>query len=336
MKTSLNKNYYWGKGLTLTILSTMKNYCSRVGVSLAFSLLSFGLWINPTLAGDPFRLENSRNIGEKTEAAFKALFEEGNYPQAKSYLIEADETEINDPMVCAMRSSLAYTDQDWNTMKTYATKTIHVAEKIKSEDPLRGNLYLAVGNFLEGAYLFKQDGPLAAINKLQLVFNYFDKAESVNSDDPELTLIKGYFNLILAVNLPFSSPEEAIKNLQKYAEPKYLVNRGIALAYRDLKDYDRALEFVDRAIESTPNNPELYYLKGQILRKKGETHEDLSTLNEAIKYYDIALEKIEQLPVEAVQKPLKRERRKAQEKIDHLKASLEKVTPETSPEFSEP
>ena len=331
MKTNLNKNYYWGNALTLNIVSTMKNYCSCFGVTFAFSLLSSCLWINPSLAADPFRSENPRNIGEKTEAAFKALFEEGNYPQAKSYLIEADETEINDPMVFALRASLAYTEQDWETMKTYASKTIEVAEKIKSEDPLRSNLYLAVGNFLEGAYLFQQDGPIAAINKLQLVFKYFDEAEAVNPKDPELNLIKGYLNLILAVNLPFSSPEEAIERLQEYAAPKYLVHRGIALAYRDLKDYDKALEFVEKAIESTPNNPELYYLKGQILRRRGENNEDLLVLNEAIKYYDIALEKVEQLPVKAVQKPLQRERRKAQEKIDYIQASLERVDSEINP-----
>ena len=336
MKTNLNKKNYRSTTLTANILSTLKDYCSCLGVAFAFSLLSSCLWINPSLAADPFRSEDPRNIGEKAEAAFKALFEDGDYPQAKSYLIEADEIEINDPMVFALRASLAYTEQDWETMKTYASKTIEVAENIKSEDPLRSNLYLAVGNFLEGAYLFQQDGPIAAINKLQLVFKYFDEAEAINSKDPELNLIKGYLNLFLAVNLPFSTPEEAIERFQEYAAPKYLVNRGIALAYRDLKDYDKALEFTEKAIESTPNNPELYYLKGQILRKRGEKNKDLLALNEAIKYYDIALEKVEQLPFKAVQKPLRRERRKAQEKIEYIQASLKGVNPEIKPTSNPP
>jgi tetratricopeptide (TPR) repeat protein len=162
---------------------------------------------------------------------------------------------------------------------------------------------------------------MAAIEKLPKVFDYFDAAEKVDKNDPELNLIKGYLNLFLAVKLPFSSAEEAITKLKDYAAPKFLVNRGIAIAYRDLNNYDKALEYVELAIESTPLNPELYYLKGQILRQKGQSEENLDLLNKALKNFDIALEKSEQLPLQAVQKPLTRERRKTQEKIDEIMAS---------------
>ena len=40
-----------------------------------------------------------------------------------------------------------------------------------------------------------------------------------------------------------------------------------AVAYRDLKEYDNALKFVDKALEIAPENPEHYYLKGQILMR---------------------------------------------------------------------
>jgi len=293
--------------------------------STLISLLSLIFSLSPSWAGDPFRLHNPRNIGNNTELAFKALFEDGNYPKAKEYLILAESTEQNDPMLPALRSALAYTDQDWETMSDYASKTIKVAEDIAKEDPLRSNLYLAVGNFLKGAYQFKQDGAVAALNKLQLVFQYFDEAEKIDGNDPELNLIKGYLNLILAVNLPFSTPEQAIEKLQKYAYPQYLVNRGIALAYRDLDEYDLALAFVDKAIESTPVNPELYYLKGQILRQKGQTENNISLLEEALKNFDLALAQVEQLPVEAVQKPLNREKRKTIEKIAELSKSGSKT-----------
>jgi tetratricopeptide (TPR) repeat protein len=307
---------------TINIVPKMgKSWRSRA-ITIILSLLSFSISINPSFAGDPFRSNNERNIGEKTEAAFKALFEEGNYQQAKIYLEKAESVEKNDPMLMAMRASLAYTEQDWQTMKNYASKTIQTANNLKSSDPLRSNLYLGVGNFLEGAYIFQKDGPIPALSKLQLVFNYLDEAEKIDAKDPELNLIKGYLNLLLAVKFPFSSPEEAITKLQDYASPKFLVNRGIAIAYRDLKNYDQALEFVNLAIESTPLNPELYYLKGQILRQKGELNQDLNLLNEALKNFEIALAKIEQLPVEAVQKPLQRERRKTLEKIESLKVGV--------------
>jgi tetratricopeptide (TPR) repeat protein len=100
------------------------------------------------------------------------------------------------------------------------------------------------------------------------VFQYLETAEKANPTDPELNLLKGYMDLILAVNLPFSSPQEAIERLETYGSPDYLVDRGIALAYRNLKQYDQALQFIDNALKATPNNPELMYLKGQILEFK--------------------------------------------------------------------
>jgi tetratricopeptide (TPR) repeat protein len=310
------------------------NYWGSVTGKIALSVLCFAFSLNPCFAADPFRTQNQRNIGEKTEAAFKALFEDGNYQQAKTYLQEADKIENNDPMLPALRASLAYTEQDWQTFKQYALKTINIANKIKSDDPLRSNLYLAVGNFLEGAYLFQKEGPIPALAKLQQVFNYFDAAEKIDANDPEFNLIKGYLNLLLAVKFPFSSPEEAISRLQDYAAPKFLVNRGIAIAYRDLNRHDQALEFVNLAIESTPLNPELYYLKGQILRQKGQEIEDIELLNEALKNFEIALAKLEQLPLEAVQKPLQREKRKTLEKIESIKGSSGKPNSEILPTIS--
>lgn len=324
----LNKKNTLKKGQSNFNFLFAKNYYLRFSSAyLITAILSFFICINPSLAGDPFRTEDQRNIGNKTEAAFKALFEDGNYKKTKTYLVEASESEKNDPLVHAIRASIAYTEQDWEEMQTYALKTVKVADKISSDDPLRGNLYLAVGNFLEGTYIFQKEGPVPAITKLQQVFTYFDKAEKIDNDDPELNLIKGYLNLFLAVKLPFSSAEEAIARLENYAAPKYLVNRGIAIAYRDLKKYDEALKYVELAIKGTPFNPEIYYLKGQILRKKGRDEENIEVLTEALKYFDIALEKQEQLPVEAVKKPLNRERRKTQEKIDEIIASKNNPTP---------
>ncbi len=284
-----------------------------------FSVFSWFSVVSLALAGDPFRTTDPRHISEETELAFKALFEEGNYLQAKEYLSLPKDNNFNDPLAYALRASLAYTEEDWNNLDIYAQKTLDTAQSVVKDDPLRGNLYLAVGNFLMGASEYQKKGALAAITRLQSVFDYFDKAETIDPTDPELNLIKGYLNLFLAVNLPFSNPEQAIANLQTYASPQYLVNRGIALAYRDLKDYELALTFVNKAIESTPLNPELYYLRGQILRGKGQSQNNILILEEAVKNFDIAIAKINQLPLEAVQKPLQREKRKTLEKIEELR-----------------
>ena len=288
------------------------------GISLYLSLaatLVVSFWGNPSLAGDPFRAKNARDIGDKTEKAFEELFVRGNYQQAKKVLIRAVSVESDEPLAHAMLASLAYTEKDWETIKDCAIATLKTAEVLKDKDPVRGHLYLAVGHFLEGTYMYHKDGPIAAITKLQKVFHHFDKAEDINSKDPELNLIKGYMDLMLAVNLPFTSPEQAIERFESNASPKYLVDRGIAIAYRDLDKHDRALEFADLALEQTPKNPEVQYLKAQILRSIARRENDLSVFQEALEYFDLALKKVDRLP-ESVAKSLRRERRKTQERLD--------------------
>lgn len=278
---------------------------------------SLSIWALPGWAGDPFRSQNSRDIGDKTEGAFKTLFEQGNYKQAKNELVEAEKGNENDPLTYALRASLAYTEEDWQNMKLYAQKTISSAEKLKNTDKLRSNLYLAVGNFLEGAYTYNQEDPVAALNKLPVVFDYFDGAEAIAPNDPELNLIKGYLDLFLAVNLPFSTPEQAITRFQSYGAPNYLVYRGIAVAYRDLDKPSKALPFVEQALKITPDNPELYYLKAQILRKEDKDGKSLDTQKTALQYFDQALAKADQLPP-FILKSLRNERDRTENRIEKL------------------
>jgi tetratricopeptide (TPR) repeat protein len=248
--------------------------------STAVVLLS--VWVTPTLADDPFRSSNPRDIGPNTQGAFEAIFKDGNYQQAKSYLSKAEASEPNEPLAYAMLASLAYTNQDWETLNSYATKTSETAQKLKNTDPLRGNLYIAVGQFLEGTYKFKKQGPVGALTGLPKVFQALDDAKKVDPNDPELNLLTGYMDLILAVNLPFSDPAKAINQLENYAAPKYLAYRGIAVGYRDLKQNDKAMTYVDRALSETPGNPDLLYLKAQILRNKGEKQKSLEFFNKAL------------------------------------------------------
>lgn len=281
--------------------------------------MAIGLSNSVALGKDPFRSENPREIGKYTEEAFKTVFLEGDYKTVNKKLELAESEEANEPLNYALLASLAYTEKDWENIKKYATKTLETAQFLSVEDPVRGNLYLAVGHFLDGAYIYEKQGALEAINKLQLVFKYFDAAEENDSNDPELNLIKGYVDLLLAVNLPFSSPEQAITRFETYAAPNYLVERGLAVAYRDLKQYDQALEYANKALETAPDNPEHYYLKGQILRQIGKKENDLEILADAIENFEQALEKSAQLP-DFVLETLERENRLTKEKIAEIES----------------
>jgi tetratricopeptide (TPR) repeat protein len=239
----------------------------------------------PALAGDPFRPNAPHRIEDSTEAAFYAIFRDGNYVEAEAILANA--RDRSDPMFHAMAAALAYLDKDWEGLRTNATRTQQTAESIISQDPLRGNLYSAVGIFLEGAYVLQTQGARGtptALGMLQKVFDRLDEAERINPQDPELSLIKGFMDLLLAVNLPFANPERAIQRLNTYGYPVYVAQRGIAIGYRDLGENENALQAVDAALAAAPNNPDLLYLKAQILRRLGRNSESISFFAQALEY----------------------------------------------------
>jgi tetratricopeptide (TPR) repeat protein len=283
------------------------------------TIIFFNLLITPLMAGDPFRSRDTHKIGEQTEAAFKAIFQKGDYPAAERYLQKALTTEVDEPLAYAMKASLAYGNKDWATLDNYSQKTLETGKKLIPSNPLRGNLYTAVGYFLDGAVILTREGTVngasQALSRLRKVFEYLDRAEAISARDPELNLIRGYMDLMLAVNLPFTSPDEAIDKLERNAAPDYLVDRGIALAYRDLKQYPQALEYVNRALKATADNPEIYYLKAQILHEQGKKDYNQSLIRDAIANFDQALAKKSQLPTHLV-KQIESERNQA---INRLK-----------------
>jgi tetratricopeptide (TPR) repeat protein len=264
---------------------------STLAGTALFLLSSFG---NPALAGDPFDRSEPHAIGDKTEAAFDAMFKEGNYPKAVELIDRAVLEEPNEPMAHAIKASLVYLyEGEWDEFKTYADRTRQTAEALVASDPLRGHLYTAVGHFFEGAYAFKTEGAVSgtpkALAQLRQVFENLESAEQTDSTDPELNIIKGFMDLLLAVNLPFANPDEPIERLKNYAAPDYLAYRGLAIGYRDLDRTDEAMAEVDKALELTPNNPEVWYLKAQIFVEQGKHKESLE-------WFKKALDKKDQLP----------------------------------------
>jgi tetratricopeptide (TPR) repeat protein len=267
----------------------------RLGLAVAGAstlVLQFGSL--PALA-DPFRAENpSDTIGAETEKAFDEMFREGDYPEA-ARILRAASGEDDDPLYQAMMASMAYLERDWAALLQRAEATQAAAEVlIASSDEtaqLRGHLYAAVGIFLEGAHLLRTEGIAQgtprALGMLQQVFDHLDDAEDINAEDPELSLLKGFMDLLLAVNLPFANPENAIARLDNYGAPEFVAQRGIAIGYRDLREYSDALVAVDAAIAAAgTTNPELSYLKAQILAGLGRRSDSLTYFAEALEYSD--------------------------------------------------
>ncbi|QYX32621.1 Sll0314/Alr1548 family TPR repeat-containing protein [Sphaerospermopsis torques-reginae] len=289
-------------------------------VAFATTLI-LNLWVNPSLAGDPFRSSEPHKIGDRTEAAFTAIFQQGNYPVAEDHLKKAIADEPDEPLAYALKASLAYTNQDLVNLEKYSKKTLEAGQKLIATNQLRGNLYTGVGNFLEGAVILTREGTVngasKAFTRLTRVYEYLDRAEAINANDPELNLIKGYMNLMLAVNLPFISPDQAIEQLEQNAAPGYLVDRGIALAYRDLKKYPQALDYVNRALKNTSDNPEIYYLKAQILYLQGKQDKSQNLVKEAIAYFEKALTKKSQLPASLVRQ-IESERNQAKNRLNNI------------------
>jgi tetratricopeptide (TPR) repeat protein len=294
----MTKNFFSPDSIILSRLTRLTQ--ASFGVAIAFTLA-----INPSWAGDPFRSQNPRNIDDNTEAAFKAVFQQGDYPTAERYLSQVISSSSGEPLAYAMKASLAYINGDLAGLDNYGRRTLEAGQKLVKTDRLRGNIYTGVGHFLEGAAIITREGTLRgapqALSRLRLVYEYLDRAEAISPRDPELNLLRGYMDLMLSVSLPFANPDEAINRLQTNAAPEYLTNRGIAVAYRDLKQYPQALDYANRAIKAAADNPELYYLKAQILKEQGRREKSQQLLREAIANFDKALTKRSQLPKQLVQ-----------------------------------
>jgi tetratricopeptide (TPR) repeat protein len=250
--------------------------------------LSGPLLSNPAWAGDPFRPSApSASIDNRTDTAFSLIFHDGNYVEARQALDAAEAAGSNDPLIYAMQASMAFLDQDWAELTRYGQKTQDQAIALATTDELRSELYQAVGIFFKGAAVLKEQGIARgtpqALAMLQQVFSHIDSAEEINPNDPELNLLKGFMDLMLAVNLPFSNPAQAIERLEASA-PEYVAQRGIALGYRDLEEYTNATTAVDAALRAAPNNPEIMALKAQILARQSQRDDSLEWYEKALTY----------------------------------------------------
>lgn len=286
----------------------------------AIALMSWAVAIAPAQA-DPFRPNDPRAIDPQTETAFEQVFAEGNYPAARVTLDAAIAANSPDPLTYALRAALAYLDQDWDRVQQMADRTLSTARNL--DDPLRRELYQGIAYALQGGYLISEggQGPVQgapeALALLPQANTALAAAAAMDPQDPELNLVQGYLALALSNVLPFGNVDSAIAPLQTSA-PNYLAHRGLAVVYRRTRDYDRALAEIDQALALTPNNPELWYLRGQILQRwaEAQTPVNLPALDEAVNLFEQVLAVRDQLPEAAMDHLSKNELRRLRRSID--------------------
>ncbi|MEO1132573.1 MAG: Sll0314/Alr1548 family TPR repeat-containing protein, partial [Cyanobacteria bacterium J06639_1] len=212
--------------------------------------------------------------------------------------------EPNEPIVYALLASVAYQEGNLTEVEAMANKTLEVAKALKPTDPLRGNLYEGVGHGLVAAHRVLQDGVTVglprALPTLTQLFASISAANKVDPDDPELNLVNGYMDLLL------TRRDKALAQFDR-AAPAYLAYRGRALTLRDLDRDREALAVVDEAIAIACDNPELYYLKAQLLRR-------VDDYPQSLEYFNRALAQSELLPANIV-KQMTRERDSVQRKL---------------------
>jgi tetratricopeptide (TPR) repeat protein len=271
--------------------------------STTFAPIShFNPTITAAIAGKPAPKPNSNMVfptsgirtkqGANVERAKEAMFRDGDYVKAKQYLNAALTTEPNDPLTYAMNTLYPFSAGDYEKVREYGEKTTKTAEQLMKTNPMRGNLYQGVGLAILGAYEMKKanGGALGALSKLQKVFEYMDKAKKIEPNNSELNLIKGYMDLLLAVNVPFADTNQALEQL-KNAEPRYLALRGTYIGHRDLKEYDKASVAINAALKIAPQNPEFTYYKAQLLAIRGREQNNETELRESIKLFEVAYQK---------------------------------------------
>ena len=300
---------------TVSSQAALKTLSRVVGTAI----VAASLWTGSVFAKDPFRTTNPRPISENTQAAFEAFFKKGDYKSAANYLKQLDP---NDPLSLAMRASLTYSDMLGERDKakktamleefqTFATQTRGAAERLMGNDPLRGNLYLAVSHFFDGVYAFTKEGTVRGtakvLGELQQILKYLNEAEAKSPNDPELNLLRGYIDVYTGIYMPFSNPDKGLERLQKFASPRYLADRGLAMGYLEMQQYDKAITAVESAIAAAPDNPELWYLKSRILAKQGKDQESVA-------YLERAIAKKDQLPNGLVRE-MERALRKTKERL---------------------
>lgn len=270
----------------------MQQFIRRYG---AMPLAVVLLCANSALAADPFRVGiKARPIGTSLQSAFEDFFRYGKYQSSSEKLTKAEAENPDEPLVYTLQAATAYQNNQKEAFLMTLPKIRAASKVIATKDSARSHLYQGIAQGLEGYFLKDSVADLPkTLTYASSMLLEIDKAHQLSPNDPEINLFVGFVNMVLSKN------DEALKNFQK-AGPPYLALRGQALVYRDTNDYANAQIAVNKAIAIAPQNPELLYLKAQILVKQKNP-------TEAVKFFDQAIKLGNQLP-EGTLKQIKKER----------------------------
>ncbi len=272
----------------------------RPGFWISISVATL-LWSSPGLAADPFRTGNSaRSMGPSLEAAFTDFFQNGNYKTSVQKLDQAQLENPNEPLVYTLKAAIAYLYGQQDQIMPLTEKIQTASESIRAKDATRYHLYRGIAQGLKGSTYYLENGLLGLAQATPYISSMLleiDKAHRLSPEDPEVNLIVAYIDTVL------QKYDKALIGFSK-AAPSYLNYRGQALVYRDTKNYDKAIEMVDKALAAAPNNPELFYLKGQIsaLQRKPAA---------AVSYFDQALVLGRELPASTTRQILRERKTQA-------------------------
>ncbi len=250
-------------------------------------LVSFGA--SPARASnDPFRTgDNAREMTPEIAIAMNTYFCDGNFDLLSEQMEAARLSAPQEPMIYVSMAALAYLDEDYDTIGLMIDETLTAVESLKETDPLRAHIYAGAGYGMRAAHRIVTDGLASglprALPDINAMFAEFRGARRIDANDPELNYMSGFIDLMM------TRRQRALEQFDSIEYPSHMAYRAQAMALRDMDNYSDALERVDLAISTGCDNPELYYLKAQILRL-------LDRPQASIRWFERALAMSDQLP----------------------------------------
>ena len=194
------------------------------------------------------------------------------YPRVKGTVSAANVASVG--LSCA----LAAKQTGWAETLEKATREVFDDAKIELSDDDRSGLYIALIDAEEDAAKKKQ---------LQTEWAAFLEGAAARAKTPEQRTV--YDSHRLSAYLELGTPEKAVPFLEQSERefPKdYNPPARLALAYKAMKEYDKALAASDRALAKIEGPRRLTVLtaRADIFAAKGDAPAARATIEEAVKY----------------------------------------------------
>ncbi|MEL7083558.1 MAG: Sll0314/Alr1548 family TPR repeat-containing protein [Cyanobacteria bacterium J06597_1] len=255
---------------------------------------------------DPFRTgADARDMAPEIARAMNTFFCRGDYVALEQQLEAARSVAPEEPMVYVAYSALAYMNEDYDTIREMTGLTLDAAAGIKDEDPLRSHLYTGVGNGMRAATIVVNEGIAVglpqALPSINTMFSEFRTAQNMAPDDSEVNFFVGFIDLMMTRH------DRALTQFQTASSPQHMADWGQALTYRDMGQYEEGLAAIERALSSSCEHPEHYYLQAQLLRK-------LNRYEDSVAAFDRSLASADMMP-EGLVSQISRERERTYNRL---------------------